>query len=137
MNKWVHLAGTYDPVARRFTLFVDGEEQGSATVTAVIRSAGSDEVARTIVRREVVMSWDDPAKVVVEPGTFSLVSYKVDTTNGGCDTFTGYLTPEFSAERAAARPGDGPEVDPYDRSMSMDTRMREDGDEGCGTATRT
>jgi hypothetical protein len=104
---------------------------------AVRAAAGSDEVARTIVRREVVMSWDDPAKVVIEPGTFSPVSYKADTTNGGCDTFTGYLTPEFSAERAASRPGDGPEVDPYDRSTSMETRMREAGDAGCGTATRS
>ncbi|MEH1097107.1 hypothetical protein [Micromonospora sp. CPCC 205739] len=26
------------------------------------------EVVRTIVRREVVMSWDDPAKVIAEPG---------------------------------------------------------------------
>jgi hypothetical protein len=107
-------------------------------VYPVVRAAaGSDEVTRTIVRREVVLSWDDPAKVVVEPDTFSLVSYKVHTTNGGCDTFTGYLTPKFSAERAASRPGDGPEVDPYDRSTSMETRMREAGDAGCGTATRS
>ncbi|BBC32997.1 Membrane protein [Streptomyces graminofaciens] len=107
-------------------------------VYPVVRAAaGSDEVARTIVRREVVMSWDDPAKIVIEPGTFSLVSYKVDTTNGGCDTFTGYLTPEFSAERATSSPGDGAEVDPYDRSKSMETRMREAGDAGCGTATRS
>ncbi|OIJ99694.1 hypothetical protein [Streptomyces colonosanans] len=107
-------------------------------VYPVVRAAeGSDDVARTIVRREVVMSWDDPAKIVIEPGTFSLVSYKVDTTNGGCDTFTGYLTPRFNAERAASDPGDGPEVDPYDRSTSMETRMREAGDAGCGTATRS
>ncbi|MGW3834534.1 hypothetical protein ACWECY_25235, partial [Streptomyces microflavus] len=31
--------------------------------------------------REVVLSWNDPAKGGVEPGTFSLVSYKVDATN--------------------------------------------------------
>ncbi|CCK28533.1 hypothetical protein BN159_4154 [Streptomyces davaonensis JCM 4913] len=107
-------------------------------VYPVVRAAaGSDEVVRTIVRREVVMSWDDPAKVVIEPGTFSLVSYKADTTNGGCDTYTGYFTPEFSAERAASGSGDGPEVDPYDRSTSMDARMREADDAGCGTATRS
>ncbi|MET8023317.1 hypothetical protein [Streptomyces avermitilis] len=107
-------------------------------VYPVVRAAaGSDEVARTIVRREVVMSWDDPAKVVIEPGTFSLVSYKVDTTNGGCDTFTGYLTPEFDVERATSSPGDGPEVDPYNRSKSMETRMREAGEAGCGKATRS
>ncbi|MFI6559118.1 hypothetical protein [Streptomyces sp. NPDC050534] len=120
-------------------------ERGAVEVTTdvtyvypVLRAAaGSDEVARTIVRREVVMSWDDPAKVVIEPGTFSLVSYKVDTTNGGCDTFTGYLTPKFSAERASSPPGDGAEVDPYDRSTPMEARMRKAGDAGCGTATRS
>jgi hypothetical protein len=107
-------------------------------VYPVVRAAaGSDEVARTIVRREVVMSWDDPAKVVTDPGTFSLVSYKVDTTNGGCGTSTGYLTPAFASDRATSRPEDGPEVDPYDRSTSMDARMKESGDAGCGKASRS
>lgn len=35
VGKWTHLAGSYDPAARKFTLYVDGEEQGSATVTDV------------------------------------------------------------------------------------------------------
>jgi hypothetical protein len=35
VNKWTHLAGTYDPAARKVTLYVDGEEQGSAAVTDV------------------------------------------------------------------------------------------------------
>ncbi|MFJ9664473.1 hypothetical protein ACIRPP_07595 [Streptomyces sp. NPDC101219] len=99
-------------------------------------TGGSDEVVRTIVRREVVLSWDDPEKVVIEPGTFSLVSYRADTTNGGCDTVTGYYEPPFDAGRSASPP-DGPRVDPYDRSKSMDTRMRESGDRQCGTATRS
>ncbi|MGW4657841.1 hypothetical protein ACWEP2_26405 [Streptomyces sp. NPDC004279] len=139
----VRLVG--DVVKTRGRITYRNGKRGAVEVTTdvtyvypVVRAAaGSDEVARTIVRREVVMSWDDPAKVVIEPGTFSLVSYKADTTNGGCDTFTGYLTPEFSAERAASRPGDGPEVDPYDRSTSMETRMRKAGKAGCGTATRS
>ncbi|MFI6654669.1 hypothetical protein ACIBL8_04015 [Streptomyces sp. NPDC050523] len=139
----VRLVG--DVVKTRGRITYREGERGAVEVTTdvtyvypVVRAAaGSDEVARTIVRREVVMSWDDPAKVVIEPGTFSLVSYKVDTTNGGCDTFTGYLTPKFSAERAASRPGDGAEVDPYDRSTSMEARMRKAGDAGCGTATRS
>ncbi|MFE7245145.1 hypothetical protein [Streptomyces sp. NPDC057580] len=107
-------------------------------VYPVVRAAtGSDEVARTIVRRETVMSWDDPAKVITEPGTFSLVSYKVDATNGGCGNFTGYFTPEFTADRAAKGSGNGPEVDPYDRNKSMDARMQEAGEAECGTATRS
>ncbi|KAF4405008.1 hypothetical protein [Streptomyces lycii] len=137
----VRLAG--DVVKTRGRLTFREGELGALEVTAdvtyvypVVRAeAGSDAVTRTIVRRETVMSWDDPAKVVTEPGTFSLVSYKADIANGGCDTFTGYLTPEFTPEHGAA--GDGPEVDPYDRSKSMDTRIRESGEAGCGTATRS
>ncbi|MEU4685770.1 hypothetical protein [Streptomyces xinghaiensis] len=118
--------------------------RGALEVTAdvtyvypVVRAAaGGDEVTRTIVRRETVMSWDDPAKVVVEPGTFSLVSYRADITNGGCGPVTGYLTPEFGAEPAAG-PGDGPGTDPYDRSTTMDVRMRESAGTECGTATRS
>ncbi|MBD0424512.1 hypothetical protein H0H10_36015 [Streptomyces sp. TRM S81-3] len=139
----VRLVG--DVVKTRGRITYREGERGAVEVTAdvtyvypVVRAAaGSDEVARTIVRREIVMSWDDPEKVVTEPGTFSLVSYKADTTNGGCDSVTGYFTPEFRTERAAEDAGGGPEVDPYDRSTSMDERMREAGDAECGTATRS
>jgi hypothetical protein len=138
----VRLVG--DVVKTRGRITYREGERGAVEVTTdvtyvypVVRAAaGSDEVARTIVRREVVMSWDDPAKVVTDPGTFSLVSYKVDTTNGGCGTFSGYLTPEFTADRATSRPGDGPEADPYDRSTSMDARMKESGEADCGRASR-
>lgn len=108
-------------------------------VYPVVRAAsGSDEVVRTIVRREVVMSWDDPTKVITKPGTFSLVSYKADFTNGGCDDFTGYFAPPFSSERSATEAEDGPEVDPYDRGTAMDARTRQGGrGSGCGTATRS
>lgn len=107
------------------------------SVYPVVRArSASDEVARTIVRREVVMSWDDPAKVRTEQGTFSLVSYKEDATNGGCDTFTGYFTPRFAGDTGSVPPS-GPAVDPYDRSTSMDARMRDAAKTECGTATRT
>lgn len=139
----VRLVG--DVIKTRGRVTLREGKRGAVEVTAdvtyvypVVRAeAGSDEVVRTIVRRETVMSWDDPAKVITKKGTFSLVSYRVDTTNGGCDTYTGYLTPAFGAERAAPDRRDGSEVDPYDRSDSMDVRMREAGKAGCGTATRS
>ncbi|RVU17692.1 hypothetical protein EOT10_34145 [Streptomyces antnestii] len=139
----VRLVG--DVVKTRGRITYQEGERGAVEVTTdvtyvyrVVRAeAGSEEVARTIVRREVVMSWDDPAKIDIEPGTFSLVSYKSDTTNGGCGPVTGYLTPEFDAERAASDRGEGPEVDPYDRSTTMAKRMREARDAECGTATRS
>ncbi|MFI1827553.1 hypothetical protein ACH41E_14045 [Streptomyces sp. NPDC020412] len=105
-------------------------------VYPVAPASGGDEVARTIVRREVVLDWNDPKKVITEPGTFSLVSYSLDMTNGGCGPTTGLLTPQFAAERSTAPKG-GPEVDPYDRSRSIDERTQESRDEECGTATRS
>lgn len=120
-------------------------KRGAVEVTAdvtfvypVVRAAeGSDEVARTIVRREVVMGWDDPAKIITEQGTFSLVSYRSDTANGGCDNHTGYFVPEFAAERAVSDgSGEGDVVDPYDWRTPMDALVPDGVDEGCGIASR-
>ncbi|GAA0598178.1 hypothetical protein [Streptomyces crystallinus] len=128
-----------DVVKTRGRITYQQGDRGALRVTTdityvypVVRAAsGSSEVERTIVRREVVMDWDDPGKVITEPGTFSLVSYNIDITNGGCGTPNGYLTPAFGAERdTGAR--EGREIDPYDRSTSMEERMGK----GCGVATR-
>ncbi|WP_030678936.1 hypothetical protein [Streptomyces rimosus] len=107
-------------------------------VTPAAGDGGRDaEVVRTIVRREVVMSWDNPAKVITEPGTMSLVSYALDMTNGGCSGPTGYFVPPFGT--ADKQPADtARQVDPYDRSKPIDAS---DGttatDNGCATATRS
>lgn len=88
-------------------------------VTAAGDSGGDAEVVRTIARREVVMSWDDPAKVITEPGTMSLVSYALDMTNGGCSAPTGYFAPPF--DTADEQPTDqSRKLDPYDRSKPID-----------------
>ncbi|MER6026579.1 hypothetical protein [Streptomyces sp. NPDC001851] len=139
----VRLVG--DVVKTRGRITYREGRRGAVEVTAdvtfvypvVSATAGSDDVERTIVRREIVMSWDDPAKVITEPGTFSLLSYKMDTTNGGCGAYTGYLTPEFGADGATASPHDGPAIDPYDRSTSVNAGARGDGDTACGTASRS
>ncbi|MEU0687400.1 hypothetical protein [Streptomyces uncialis] len=120
----------------------DGALQVTSDVTYVYpvtrAAADSDEVARTIVRREIVLSWDDPAKVITERGTFSLISYKVDMTNGGCDDDTGgFLIPAFGAGQGSGGPSGGPELDPYDRSTSMTDLMRESADGECATASRS
>lgn len=117
-------------------------ERGALQVTAdvtfvypVTSAAGDgDDIVRTIVRREIAMSWDDPAKVITEPGTFSLSSYKLDMTNGGCGSPTGYFTPVFGAEQSPGAAGAA--VDPYDRSAPIDQGGAGAGD-GCRTATRS
>ncbi len=95
-----------------------------------------DEVVRTIVRREVVMSWDDPAKVVTEPGTMSLVSYTLDMTNGGCSAPTGYFVPPFATGDEQSS-DESRQVDPYDRSKPVDTNDGPRNGKDCATATRS
>ncbi|MFB9637732.1 hypothetical protein [Streptomyces spiralis] len=100
-------------------------------------SGGNAEVVRTIVRRKVVMSWDDPAKVITRANTMSLVSYALDMTNGGCSGPTGYFVPPFGtaddqSTDAAHR------IDPYDRSKPIDTSNgTTSAGNGCATATRS
>ncbi|WP_330479590.1 hypothetical protein OG301_38210 [Streptomyces platensis] len=135
-----HLVG--DVVKTRGRLTYREGERGALQVTADVTfvypvtradAGGDDEIVRTIVRRELVLSWDDPDKVITEPGTFSIVSYKYDMTNGGCGAPTGYFTPPFGTDRRAEEAGT--EVDPYDRSAPVG-RGESSGDE-CGRATRS
>ncbi|MES4908593.1 MULTISPECIES: hypothetical protein [unclassified Streptomyces] len=135
-----HLVG--DVVKTRGRLTYREGERGALQVTADVTfvypvtpadAGGDDEIVRTIVRRELVMSWDDPDKVITEPGTFSIVSYKYDMTNGGCGAPTGYFTPPFGTDRQADETGT--EVDPYDRSVPVG-RAESSGDE-CARATRS
>ncbi|WP_436738164.1 hypothetical protein [Streptomyces sp. BBFR102] len=132
-----HLVG--DEVRTRGRLSYREGERGALEVSSdvtfvypAVRAEGArDEVVRTIVRRETVMSWDDPDKVVTEPGTFSLLSYRLHVTNGGCGESAGYFTPPFGTERRAPTTGD--EIDPYDRS----TGLRDGSGDRCDKATRS
>ncbi|QNS03444.1 hypothetical protein [Streptomyces xanthii] len=100
-------------------------------VYPVVAAAGDpDEVTRVIVRRQVVMDWQNPEKVVTKAGTFSVHSNMIHTTNAGCRTHNGFLTPTFDGPGAS----DGPTADPYDRSAPVVSPER-DGE--CGTATRS
>ncbi|MFE4635888.1 hypothetical protein ACFRJ1_21285 [Streptomyces sp. NPDC056773] len=104
-------------------------------VTRADAGGGDGEIVRTIVRREMVLSWDNPAKVRTEPGTFSIVSYNFNMTNGGCGAPTGYLVPPFGKDRLAEH--GGTEVDPYDRSIPVTAGPGDSSGDGCWRATRS
>ncbi|WP_411069910.1 hypothetical protein [Streptomyces sp. cmx-4-25] len=129
-----------DEVRTRGRLSYREGSLGALEVTAdvtyvypVAPAGGGDEVVRVIVRRETVVSWDDPAKVATEKGTFTLLSYKLDMTNGGCGEPTGYFRPQFGGG-APETGADGRTIDPYARTAPVaegGTRA------GCATATRS
>ncbi|MFF5503366.1 hypothetical protein [Streptomyces roseolus] len=136
-----------DVVKTRGRLTYREGKRGAVEVTAdvtfvypVTPADGDGEVLRTIARRQIVMSWDDPEKVLTEPGTMTLLSYALDMTNGGCDAPTGYFVPPFG--RATAD-GEGAadasrRVDPYDRSEPVDlSGGTGTAGDGCATATRS
>ncbi|MFD7531062.1 hypothetical protein ACFV8E_26260 [Streptomyces sp. NPDC059849] len=106
-------------------------------VTPAGDAGRDDEVVRTIVRRQVVMSWDDPARIITEPGTLTLVSYTLDLTNGGCSAPTGYFVPPFGTDDEQAT-DKARRVDPYDRSKPFETSDGTKATGGnCATATRS
>nr|WP_206325312.1 MULTISPECIES: hypothetical protein [unclassified Streptomyces] len=138
-----------DVVKTRGRLTYREGKRGAVEVTADVTfvypvtpaaGAGDDgEVIRTIARRQIVMSWDDPAQVRTEPGTMTLLSYALDMTNGGCDAPTGYFVPPFGTAAADAGSTDpSRQVDPYDRTEPLDPNggTGTAGD-GCDTATRS
>ncbi|MEU6996136.1 hypothetical protein ABZ953_36475 [Streptomyces sp. NPDC046465] len=138
-----HLVG--DVVKTRGRLTYREGERGALRVTADVTfvypvtradaDGGDDEIVRTIVRRELVLSWDDPDKVSTEPGTFSIVSYKYDMTNGGCGAPTGYFTPPFGTDSDRRTDEAATEIDPYDRSTPVG-KGKSPKDE-CRKATRS
>lgn len=104
-------------------------------VYPLVRTDGSTEVARTIVRRVIDVQILDPARYQVTPGLLSLTSYNAEFGNSACDVYDGYLHPEFHSDAASpSGPSpSGPTTDPYDRSKAIG-----EGATGtCGTVSRT
>ncbi|MEU8616705.1 hypothetical protein [Streptomyces sp. NPDC048623] len=105
-------------------------------VYPVVKAApGSDEVARTIVRRTVVFALSDPEKFEVTQGRLALWEWNANVGNSTCDQDEdGFLHPQFDSDLMTApdtAPA-GPEEDPYDRSKGLDELSQE-----CGTVSRT
>ncbi|MFJ5301370.1 hypothetical protein [Streptomyces sp. NPDC088350] len=138
--KDVRLVGKVVKTRGRITFAKDA--RGDVTVHTdytfvypLVRTDGSTEVARTIVRRVIDVRILDPARYQVTPGLLSLSSYNAEFGNSACDVYDGYLHPEFHSD-AASPTGpspSGPTTDPYDRSKSIGQ-----GDNAtCGTVSRT
>ena len=136
--KGVRLVGDVVKTRGRIT-FKEGEHSGALIhadytfVYPVVRTDGSTEVTRTIVRRVLDLQLLDPARYQVTSGRLSVVSYDADFGNSACEVYDGFFHPGFpSAEPTGAAPS-GPTTDPYDRSKDIG----EGGDEPCGTVSRT
>ncbi|MCT4355809.1 hypothetical protein M5362_21955 [Streptomyces sp. Je 1-79] len=124
------------------TTFVAGERPGEVLIHAdytfvyplVKTRPGFDEVARTVVRRQMTFALYDPSRILATPGRLNVLRMEESAGNDDCTRDgTGFLHPEFSEDLAAKPPRTGPEVDPYDRSKDL----AEAGEDCHGVVTRT
>ncbi|MFJ6719507.1 hypothetical protein [Streptomyces sp. NPDC091259] len=135
-----------DVVKVRGRMWVEpGKEPGRADVKAdysfvhpFVKVGGNPEdVARTIVRRELTLTVADPGQWRVTPGTVRLTSYRQDLGNSACDRYDGYVHPSFFSDPAepagSEKAPSGPRVDPYDRSKSIGEGSQDE----CGTVSRS
>ncbi|WP_019066781.1 hypothetical protein [Streptomyces hokutonensis] len=138
--KDVRLVGKVVKTRGRITFAKDSS--GGVTVHAdytfvypLVRTDGSTEVARTIVRRVIDTEILDPARYQATPGLLTLTRNNADFGNSACDIYDGYLHPQFDSDATSSPTGatpSGPTTDPYDRSKDISK------DQGtCGTVSRT
>ncbi|MFF1306922.1 hypothetical protein [Streptomyces sp. NPDC058307] len=99
-------------------------------VYPVVRTDGTTEVTRTIVRRVLEVELPDPAKYQVTPGRLTVLRYDESAGNTSCDVYDGFLHPEFPSSGSTEPTPPGETRDPYDRSEDIG-RVKD-----CGTASR-
>ncbi|WP_329335667.1 hypothetical protein OG866_17160 [Streptomyces sp. NBC_00663] len=132
----VRLVGDVVKVRGRMT-FKEGKHASVAVhadytfVYPVVRTDGTTEVTRTIVRRVLDVEIPDPAKYRATAGKLTVLRRDESAGNSSCDVDDGYLHPEFPSSQPTGASPSGPTRDPYDRSEDI----RDDKD--CGTVSRT
>ncbi len=135
----VRLVGDVVKTRGRMT-FKEGEQE-TAEIHAdytfvyplVKAQRGATQVARTIVRRSLVVQVHDPTKYQVTPGKLSFAENRADFGNSDCFVYDGFLHPYFAGDLEAEPSASGPARDPYDRSRPL----TESNDGTCGTVSRT
>ncbi|MFI7347204.1 hypothetical protein ACIBSR_13120 [Streptomyces sp. NPDC049936] len=131
------LAGDVVKVRGRMTLAAGepGEVKVNADYTFVYPLVRTDDpdgpVARTIVRRELTLTLNDPATWGVTEGKLVLEKYVSEHNNTDCEVNDGYLHPGFADDGPDGARPTGPAVDPYDTTVPLTP------DGSCGRVTRT
>ncbi|POX55515.1 hypothetical protein C3489_10585 [Streptomyces sp. Ru71] len=133
----VRLVGTVVKTRGRMTLAPG--EHGSARIHAdytfvypLVRTDGSTEVTRTVVRRVLDIDLYDPDRYRVTPGRIAVTDYDQEVGNSACGIHDGFLHPQFDSAAPTGAPPTGAATDPYDRSKDLDPDRSRD----CGTVSR-
>ncbi|MFG2712645.1 hypothetical protein ACGFX2_19140 [Streptomyces goshikiensis] len=130
-----------DVVKTRGRMTFEGGKPGEVKVSldytfayALTKAApGSEEVTRTIVRRQFALYLRDPARWrETTEGTLQLGDSSHEYGNARCGVHDGYLHPSFPTDGPDEVAPSGAPVDPYDRSRNLE--RSESGE--CGEITR-
>ncbi len=132
----VELVG--DVVKTRGRMTFEKGDQGGVAVHAdytfvypLVRTDGSVEVTRTIVRRVLEVELLDPDRYRTTPGRLNVLRHDVNSGNSACGVYDGYLHPRFDTSDPTGEPATGPTTDPYDRSEDLDANL-----DACGSVSR-
>ncbi|CAL9559824.1 hypothetical protein [Streptomyces sp. enrichment culture] len=90
-------------------------------------------VARTVIRRVLTLTLNDPARWDVTEGKLLVERYFSEYGNTSCGIHDGYLHPGFGDEAPDGERATGPLTDPYDRSRPLTGSEPDD----CGRVSRT
>ncbi|GAB3644320.1 hypothetical protein [Streptomyces sparsus] len=94
------------------------------------------EVTRTVVRRAMSVDVVDPRQWQSEQDRVWLRDVAINVGNTSCDTYDGFLHPQFAFELMPEDEVTGPPTDPYDRSESVEERAEGVAAGECGALTR-
>ncbi|WP_330294665.1 hypothetical protein [Streptomyces sp. NBC_00503] len=94
---------------------------------------GSEQVARTIVRREITFSIVDPRKWETTAGTLWVAATNRSIGNSACELNDGFFHPRFDDDAPTGPTPSGTPVDPYDRTGTLADGTAT----GCGALSRS
>lgn len=131
-----------DVVKVRGRMWVEaGSKAGQVAVKAdytfvypfVKAKSGSQQVERTVVRREITFSIADPRKWDSTAGTLWVESVHQNIGNSACDSHDGFLHPGFDDDAPTGPTPSGTPVDPYDRTGTL----ADETEKGCRMVSRS
>ncbi|MFD0275963.1 hypothetical protein ACFVHB_18930 [Kitasatospora sp. NPDC127111] len=125
-------AASPKPSASRPAPAGSGTAKPVGLVVPAADAPGDTWTTRTIVRRVVAFRFYDPKRFRVDPAKLVIADSNSDFGNSACDTYDGYLHPQFDQFAPVGQDPTGPASDPYDRTKDLP----DNGDGSCGTVTR-
>ncbi|WP_346433741.1 LamG-like jellyroll fold domain-containing protein [Nonomuraea composti] len=105
LNEWTHLAGVYDSATRQITLYVNGRQEGTATVTAPWNATGPLTIGRGKAGGAASDPWTGDVDEVRAYGRAMFADEVADLVNSAATLVGHWMLDEESGTSAADSSG--------------------------------